>query len=534
MRTPWGAPVGTALRRAPAGGGSLPRVAERSRSASGRRHRSHLPGSAGARRRRGQVRRAAPRGRRRRRHRRARRRLALRDGADGALPAVRVTVLEASGAGRRQAAGQRRRRGAGRRGRRVAAAAPPRGGRPGPRGRARATTSRTPPPRARPSGRRGRTAPAAGRHGDGRPERPARARAPAGCSPAASWPGCRWTRGCPDRVLADDVAVGQLRGRAGSGRAVVDRLVEPLLGGVYAGRADELSLEATVPAARGARPAASARCSPPRAPAGRRPTGGRRRRRRGVRRAPRRRRAARPPRWRGCREPTCAPARRSASCAVPRPAGGSTVGSDAQHRSWSTPTRWSSRCRPLPRRGCCDRTPPAAASELAQMRYASMAVVALAFPATAFPAPPTGSGFLVPPVEGRSVKAVTFSSAKWGWYADAGARPGRRPGLGGAPRRGGSPPARRRRAGRPGARRPHRRCSASPTRRSTPGSPGGAAGCRSTPSATWAGWSGSGPPWRRIPGLAVVRRGVRRRRRPGLRGIRASSAAAEVLRQWAP
>ena len=51
-----------------------------------------------------------------------------------------------------------------------------------------------------------------------------------------------------------------------------------------------------------------------------------------------------------------------------------------------------------------------------------MAVVALAFPATAFPSLPTGSGFLVPPVDGRSVKAVTFSSTKWGWYA--GAAPG--------------------------------------------------------------------------------------------------------------
>ena len=55
----------------------------------------------------------------------------------------------------------------------------------------------------------------------------------------------------------------------------------------------------------------------------------------------------------------------------------------------------------------------AAASELTQIRYSSMAVVALAFPATAFPSLPTGSGFLVPPVDGRSVKAVTFSSTKW-------------------------------------------------------------------------------------------------------------------------
>ena len=47
-----------------------------------------------------------------------------------------------------------------------------------------------------------------------------------------------------------------------------------------------------------------------------------------------------------------------------------------------------------------------------------MAVVALAVPRGALPTLPKGSGFLVPPVEGRSIKAVTLTSAKWGWYAD--------------------------------------------------------------------------------------------------------------------
>jgi protoporphyrinogen/coproporphyrinogen III oxidase len=45
----------------------------------------------------------------------------------------------------------------------------------------------------------------------------------------------------------DDVAVGALV-RARLGDAVVERLVDPMLGGVYAGRADDLSLAATVPA----------------------------------------------------------------------------------------------------------------------------------------------------------------------------------------------------------------------------------------------------------------------------------------------
>src|SRR6185312_12040407 len=42
-----------------------------------------------------------------------------------------------------------------------------------------------------------------------------------------------------------------------------------------------------------------------------------------------------------------------------------------------------------------------------------------AFPQAAFRSPPQGSGFLVPPADGRVVKAATFSSTKWAWYAAA-------------------------------------------------------------------------------------------------------------------
>lgn len=56
---------------------------------------------------------------------------------------------------------------------------------------------------------------------------------------------------------------------------------------------------------------------------------------------------------------------------------------------------------------------PKAAGELARIEYASMAIVTLAYPLGAFPEPPAFSGYLVPPVEGRPVKAVTFSSVKW-------------------------------------------------------------------------------------------------------------------------
>jgi oxygen-dependent protoporphyrinogen oxidase len=59
---------------------------------------------------------------------------------------------------------------------------------------------------------------------------------------------------------------------------------------------------------------------------------------------------------------------------------------------------------------------PTAATDLAAVAYASMAIVTLALPARAVL--PAGSGFLVPPVDGRVVKAATFTTNKWGWYAD--------------------------------------------------------------------------------------------------------------------
>ena len=61
---------------------------------------------------------------------------------------------------------------------------------------------------------------------------------------------------------------------------------------------------------------------------------------------------------------------------------------------------------------------PDAALELASIEYASMAVVTMAFPAAAFPEV-TGSGFLVPPVDGRQVKAATYSFQKWDWVRRA-------------------------------------------------------------------------------------------------------------------
>ncbi len=66
---------------------------------------------------------------------------------------------------------------------------------------------------------------------------------------------------------------------------------------------------------------------------------------------------------------------------------------------------------------------PLAATELAAMEAASVVVVTFALRAADAPdlAATDSSGFLVPPVDGRRVKASTFSFAKWGWVRAAGA-----------------------------------------------------------------------------------------------------------------
>jgi oxygen-dependent protoporphyrinogen oxidase len=57
-----------------------------------------------------------------------------------------------------------------------------------------------------------------------------------------------------------------------------------------------------------------------------------------------------------------------------------------------------------------------AATDLAAIPYASMAIITLAYPKLTYPtlAALTGrSGYLVPAIDGRGVKAVTFSTTKW-------------------------------------------------------------------------------------------------------------------------
>jgi oxygen-dependent protoporphyrinogen oxidase len=216
----------------------------------------------------------------------------------------------------------------------------------------------------------------------------------------------------PGPLLSGDVAVGKHVARR-LGHAVVERLVEPLLGGVYAGRADLLSLDATLPqlkgptrrhrsllaAAREARASAGAAggavFGAPRGGVGRLPAAVARASAATVRTGATVRELVRTPSgWALILGSTSAPERLEADAVI------LAVPAAAAARLLRDPV-------------------PAAAAELSVVRSASMAVITLAFAATAFRSPPRGSGFLVPPADGRVIKAATFSSTKWGWYADA-------------------------------------------------------------------------------------------------------------------
>ncbi|MBP2705646.1 protoporphyrinogen oxidase [Microbispora sp. RL4-1S] len=220
-----------------------------------------------------------------------------------------------------------------------------------------------------------------------------------------------------DRVLpatpvTTDVSVAAYV-RARLGGEVLDRLIEPMLGGVYAGRTDRLSLEATMPGI-----AAIARSE--------------RSLLRGAEEIAGGASAGAGPVFTTVRQGlgTLPEAVAKASGAdvrtnltvrdLIRTAGGWRLVAgptrdeeivEADAVILAVPARPASRL--------LAREAPEAAAELAAIEYASMAIVTLAYPRTAFPGRPAGSGYLVPPVERRSVKAVTFSSVKWPHLAEA-------------------------------------------------------------------------------------------------------------------
>jgi protoporphyrinogen/coproporphyrinogen III oxidase len=206
------------------------------------------------------------------------------------------------------------------------------------------------------------------------------------------------------------------------GPELVDRLVDPLLGGVYAGRSEQLSFEATLgplaSAAGSHRSLAEAVGSLMPAPPAARPGAD----------AP-----ARPAVF------TTLTDGLGALPAAVAAASGATVRTRAGVRELTrTATGWrlvvgsaadpeeiladavvlALPARPASRLLSGVPGASAAAAALAAIEYASMAIVTLAYPRSRFPVNRERSGYLVPAVEGRAVKAVTFSTIKWPHLVD--------------------------------------------------------------------------------------------------------------------
>ncbi|OIJ62555.1 protoporphyrinogen oxidase [Streptomyces mangrovisoli] len=221
----------------------------------------------------------------------------------------------------------------------------------------------------------------------------------------------------PRTEIGDDVAVGEYVA-ARLGREVVDRLVEPLLGGVYAGDAYRISLRAAVPqlfeaarthtslteAVRGiqARAAAAQQTGPVfmglHGGIGTLPLA-----------------VAESVRARGAEIRTGTPVRALRRHHAPG------AGAPVWHVDTADGTYEADAvvlAVPAPAAAELLRAEaPAAAAELAAIEYASMALITLAYRRSEA-ALPDGSGFLVPPVDGRTIKASTFASRKWGWLAE--------------------------------------------------------------------------------------------------------------------
>ncbi|MFG3205325.1 protoporphyrinogen oxidase [Streptomyces sp. NPDC048192] len=223
----------------------------------------------------------------------------------------------------------------------------------------------------------------------------------------------------PRTEVGADIAIGEFVA-AQVGQEVVDRLVDPLLGGVYAGQADQISLGAAVPQLL---PVARTRRSLVE----------------GVRELQERARAAatgtQAPVFQGIRGGL---GRLPTAVAEAVVAAGAQIRTGTKVRSLRrTADSWVIELGdgeganeltfdavvlavPAPAAsGILAKIAPAAAAELSTVDHASVALVSMAFQRVDLSEVPKGSGFLVPSVDGRTIKASTFSSNKWNWLAES-------------------------------------------------------------------------------------------------------------------
>jgi protoporphyrinogen/coproporphyrinogen III oxidase len=229
----------------------------------------------------------------------------------------------------------------------------------------------------------------------------------------------------PTAREADVPVAGYVGARLGA--EVVDRLVDPLVGGVYAGRSADLSFDATMPAlaaasrryrslAEAARSVLSASAPPP---GGDRNAGGA-----GTRSGSSVFTTLAPglgmlPSF--LAKASGAEIRTSSMARKLSRAGHSwrlTVGSAASpEHIGADAVILAVPARPAGRLLADVPGALAAVTAFGEISYASMAIVTLAYPRSAFPGAGLAalgwSGYLVPAVDGRAVKAVTFSTVKW-------------------------------------------------------------------------------------------------------------------------
>ncbi|HEX6337910.1 MAG TPA: protoporphyrinogen oxidase [Jiangellaceae bacterium] len=221
-------------------------------------------------------------------------------------------------------------------------------------------------------------------------------------------------RRMPGLPTKADVAIGRLVTER-MGAAVAERLVEPLLGGVYAGHADELSLRATVPALAAAAQKESSLLGAAEIA---------------------RQQASTPdgtPVFAGIRGgvgrlPDAVATASGASIrtrttvrSITPPAAGAPWRLEtgpAPFAEFMSADAVVLAVPPAPAARLLGPVAPDAARELHDVEQASVAIVTLAVPRSAFAQIPESSGFLIPPVEGRTIKAVTLSSVKWPWLAE--------------------------------------------------------------------------------------------------------------------
>ncbi|MFG2498121.1 protoporphyrinogen oxidase [Streptomyces sp. NPDC048441] len=221
-------------------------------------------------------------------------------------------------------------------------------------------------------------------------------------------------RELPPTEVGDDIAVGEYVA-ARLGREVVDRLVEPLLGGVYAGDAYRISMRSAVPQLFEAARAHTSLTE-----------GVREIQARAVKNQKNQQTG---PVFMGI-EGGVGQLPLAVADSV-RARGGEIRTGTAVTELRRTPDGWqvSTAEQTIDAEAVVVAVPayaaaallgveaPAAAAELASVEYASMALMTLAYRRSEIDLP-EGSGFLVPPIDGHTIKASTFASRKWGWIAE--------------------------------------------------------------------------------------------------------------------